>query len=40
MPRDTVAGIPEAYAESVLDNTISLLATLPTTEDVLAAWGA
>jgi nicotinamidase-related amidase len=40
MPRDAVAGIPEAYAESVLDNTISLLATLPTTADVLAAWGA
>jgi len=38
MPRDAVAGIPEAYAESVLDNTISLLATLPTTDDVLAAW--
>jgi hypothetical protein len=31
---------PEAYAESVLDNTISLLATLPTTDDVLSAWGA
>ena len=40
MPRDAVAGIPEAYAESVLDNTISLLATLPTTDDVLAAWSA
>jgi nicotinamidase-related amidase len=40
MPRDAVAGIPEAYAESVLDNTISLLATLPTTADVLTAWGA
>ncbi len=39
MPRDAVAGIPEAYAESVLDNTISLLATLPTTDEVLAAWG-
>ena len=38
MPRDAVAGIPEAYAESVLDNTISLLATLPTTDDVLTAW--
>jgi nicotinamidase-related amidase len=40
MPRDAVAGIPEAYAASVLDNTISLLATLPTTADVLTAWGA
>lgn len=38
MPRDAVAGIPEAYAESVLDNTLSLIATLCTTDDVLAAW--
>ncbi len=38
MPRDAVAGIPEDYAESVLDHTISLLATLPTTDEVLAAW--
>ena len=38
MPRDAVAGIPEAYADQVLDHTISLLATLPTTDDVLAAW--
>jgi nicotinamidase-related amidase len=39
MPRDAVAGIPEEYARSVLDNTVSLLATLPTTDEVLAAWG-
>jgi nicotinamidase-related amidase len=40
MPRDAVAGIPEEYARQVLDHTISLLATLPTTEEVLAVWGA
>ena len=39
MPRDAVAGIPEDYAEAVLDNTLALLATLPSTDDVLAAWG-
>ena len=39
MPRDAVAGVPEDYAETVLDNTVSLLATLPTTDDVLAVWG-
>lgn len=38
MPRDAVAGIPEDYAEAVLDNTLSLLATLVTTDQVLAAW--
>jgi nicotinamidase-related amidase len=40
MPRDAVSGIPEEYARQVLDHTISLLATLPTTEEVLAVWGA
>jgi biuret amidohydrolase len=38
LPRDAVAGIPEDYAEAVLANTLSLLATLPTTDEVLAAW--
>ncbi len=40
MPRDAVAGIPDDYARAVLDNTISLVATLPTTDEVLAAWSA
>ena len=40
MPRDAVAGVPEDYANQVLDHTISLLATLPTTDDVVAAWPA
>ncbi len=39
MPRDAVAGVPEDYAEAVLDNTLALVATLPTTDEVLAAWG-
>jgi nicotinamidase-related amidase len=38
MPRDAVAGVPDEYAEAVLDNTISLIATLPTTDAVLEAW--
>lgn len=38
LPRDAVAGIPVEYAEAVLDNTLSLIATLPTTDDVLAVW--
>jgi nicotinamidase-related amidase len=38
MPRDAVAGVPEDYAEAVLDNTLALVATLPTTDDVVAAW--
>lgn len=38
MPRDAVAGIPEDYASAVLDNTLALVATLVTTDQVLAAW--
>jgi len=40
MPRDAVAGLPDDYVESVLDHTLSLVATLPTTDDVLRAWNA
>ena len=40
LPRDAVAGIPVEYAEAVLDNTLSLIATLPATDDVLAVWEA
>ncbi len=40
MPTDAVAGVPEDYARSVVDNTLSLVATLTTTAAVLAAWGA
>jgi biuret amidohydrolase len=40
LPRDAVAGVPEDYADAVIDNTLSLLATVTTTDDVLAVWGA
>ncbi|MGV0814116.1 cysteine hydrolase [Mycolicibacterium boenickei] len=38
LPRDGVAGIPTAYADAVIDNTLSLLATVTTTDAVLQAW--
>jgi biuret amidohydrolase len=38
MPRDAVAGVPPEYAEAVIANTLSLVATLTTTAEVLAAW--
>jgi biuret amidohydrolase len=40
MPRDAVAGIPAEYAEAVIENTLSLVATLTTTAEVAAAWRA
>jgi nicotinamidase-related amidase len=38
VPRDAVAGIPTDYATAIIDNTISLLATVTTTDELLAAW--
>jgi len=38
VPRDAVAGIPADYADAIVDNTISLLATVTTTSDLIAAW--
>ena len=38
LPRDAVAGVPKEYADAVIDNTLSLLATVTTTDDVLAVW--
>lgn len=40
MPRDAVAGVPAEYAEAVLENTLSLVATLTTTAEVAASWRA
>lgn len=37
--RDAVAGIPAEYAEAVLDNTLPLLATVVTADEILATWG-
>jgi biuret amidohydrolase len=38
IPRDAVAGLPADYVEAVFANTLSLVATLTTTDEVLAAW--
>lgn len=38
LPRDAVAGIPAAYADAVIDNTLALLATVTTTDELLQAW--
>ncbi len=38
IPRDAVAGVPQSYADDVLDNTLSLLATITTTDALLEAW--
>jgi nicotinamidase-related amidase len=38
MPRDAIAGVPDDYAQAVIDNTLSLVATITTTDDIVAAW--
>jgi nicotinamidase-related amidase len=38
VPRDAVAGIPQEYADALLDNTFPLVTTLTTTEGLLEAW--
>jgi nicotinamidase-related amidase len=38
LPRDAVAGVGKEYVDSVVDNTIALLATVTTTTDVLDLW--
>jgi biuret amidohydrolase len=40
LPRDAVAGIPQAYATAIIDNTLSLLTTLTTTDELAGIWSA
>ena len=38
LPRDAVCGLPQDYADAVIDNTLALLATVTSVADVVAAW--
>ncbi len=38
LPCDAVAGFPAEYGKAVIDNSLSLLATITTTDDLLRAW--
>jgi nicotinamidase-related amidase len=40
LPRDAVSGYPREYADAVIDNTLSQLATVTTTKAVIAAWNS
>ncbi len=39
VPRDAVAGIPTEYGNAIIDNMLSLLATITSTDDLLRSWG-
>ena len=38
VPRDAVAGIPAEYGAAVIANTLSLLATITSTDELIRAW--
>jgi biuret amidohydrolase len=38
LPRDAVCGVPVDYADAVIDNTLSLLATLTTVDELAEIW--
>ena len=38
LPRDAVAGFPRSYVEAVFANTLGTIATLVTSQQLLAAW--
>ena len=38
MPRDAIAGVPAEYAQAMVDNTLSLVATITTTDEILVVW--
>lgn len=40
IPRDAVAGVPPQYVDAVFANTLAAVATLTTTRELLALWGA
>jgi len=40
LPRDAVAGFPTEYGNAVIDYTLSLLATITTTDALLQSWRA
>ena len=35
---DAVAGVPRDYADAVIENTLALLATRATVDDIIGAW--
>lgn len=40
VPTDAVVGVPTSFGDDVLSNTISMVATLSTVDEVLSSWAA
>ncbi|HWC36968.1 MAG TPA: cysteine hydrolase [Acidimicrobiales bacterium] len=39
LPTDAVAGVPRDYADAVIENTLSLVATRSTVDEIIEVWG-
>jgi nicotinamidase-related amidase len=39
IPRDGVAGVPDAYVDAVFEHTLAVVATVTTTAELVGAWG-
>ena len=40
VPRDAVAGVPADYTPAMIRHTLALIATVTTTDEILACWKA
>ena len=40
VPRDAIAGVPPSYTDTIVDNSLALVATITTTNDLIACWEA
>jgi nicotinamidase-related amidase len=40
VPRDAIAGVPPSYTDTIIDNSLALVATITTTDDLVACWEA
>ncbi len=38
IPRDAVAGVPSSYAQDILENSLSMVATLTTVDELINVW--
>ncbi len=38
VPRDAIAGVPPDYTATIIDNSLSLVATITTTDELIACW--
>jgi hypothetical protein len=38
LPKDCVCGVPADYGRTVIENTMALVATLTTVDELIACW--